>query len=391
MSTLDSIKKGSGKTVIGGAPTDKAHQQSKNVAITPLTISATKPASTVIGSATTTNYRAEEKDREVIKPAPAVTEQQAPVQPVKLPPRPETPFFTTRPTAPSEAVPPPAPKEVVIDNTVYESEKRVPLATMVTQGARKVFTDSQAVSKPVEESLSEIAAVVQSVEKMVLPEINPAALEHQLESIPTPGNTTSDYSPANPPLFKIEKTRKSRASRVPIYASLLALTLALSTVAVSWYYGDKTNLTGAQAADSSTSSSSQSSITSPINVTTYLAKNSLDPNKVEATSFKRGEPIQVCINYSSQPSTSIIEIKITRTVDAGSQLEIISTKLNAVGTDVRCLPFTGVQATEGAYTVTLANATDVSSPFKKVGQAIFNITAADAASSSSASISSSTP
>jgi hypothetical protein len=364
MTSLDSVKRGSGPTIIGGS---KPAQSAQPIASVPkqtqINTEVTRPVAPVIVSQPKTPEAKLPEVALIKSEIPAIVAKLPPVNELKLPPKPIAPLVQEQVVA--------QPSQPVVHNNeaAYISDKPHASLKSVVFGAREVFVKKQT------ENIPDVEPVTEPKEELVLPQPAAPAQAANIENnfpVLNPRESIVNEEVAKPVVTK-------KTHRIPVYFAIFALVGALGAVGATYF------LTRSPSATTQASTSSSQSANS-ITATTYLAKNSLDPDKKEQAEFKKSDPIQVCINYESQPNTSVIEIKITREVDGGSQLEIISTRLNAVGTDTRCLPFTGVQAVAGKYTVTLGNAIDSASVFKKVAESKFVIIDATNSSSSSQSL-----
>jgi hypothetical protein len=349
MANLEGFKKVSGPTIIGGGTT---------------TIGGA-PKSSVIST-----VRSSTHSTDIAKPSSVISEPLA--QPVK---KEESTYVQAAiTTAPNELKLPPKPvveeqkskpneQPVVIEKTTSEyfnplSEQVYEKQANPKESFNEVFTNARNIflKEPKAQAATQAS-----------PLIAPVVPNTQIQQF---GVSTLAENQKKSGSFGFGKT--SKVYRVPVYFAVVALITAIFATATIYFVNKQT---GSQS-QAATVSASSDVTTQSIKAITYLAKNSLDENKKSQTEFKKGDPIQICIDFAEQVSTSQIEIKINRGVDDGSQQEILSTKFNAAGTDVRCLPFVGSLAVAGKYTVLLNNSIEAVENFKKVADTKFVITEA---------------
>ena len=339
MNSFDSVKRGSGSTVIG--------KSSATVIASTPPIPTLNRLSTVIGGRPA-----------IVAPVPQLTQVIAPPNPQVHPLNPISSFVPT----PIEIIPEPIQisESHLIANTQElrvetEAISAVPSQvstevepspakhlnlTTIGQNARSAFIQSR---------------VAEITDGDLLREYVAPTSTQQLTSYLAPQTST-----------KKAKSRTNKFNRIPIYFAVFALFATSLSAGGTWFQKNKT-----ESAHATTLSKQVPA--SKITIATYQAKNTLDPDKKAATNFVKGDPAQICIGYENQPNGTLIQIKILREVDGGSQLEVISAKLSVVGTDTRCLPFTGAQASVGTYNVQINSAPDITGMFTFVTSAKFII------------------
>lgn len=262
-----------------------------------------------------------------------------------------TKAYSQLPTPPRPQVHPDqaASKEELI-KSVYEQpllpkREKLNLAS-ITKDARSIFIGEQPVEIPTSQ---------QPLENTPLPQPAITAL------VPPPQQTPSQSQP------EISLPKKRKWHRIPVLFAAVTLVFLLAAAGITWYVGNY------YTPQSQASTNSSAASTGSVSIITYIGKNSLDPDKKEQNQFTVGDPIQICIRYESQPNKSIMQIKLLREVDGGSQLEVISTRIDIAGTDTRCFPYTGVQAVAGKYTVQIGTTPDANTQFKQAAESKFTI------------------
>lgn len=342
MNSFDSVKRGGGSTVIG------------------------KSSATVIASATSVP--------KVSRPSTVIGGQPAIIAPVAQPhlvvAQPNIPVHTPDPVlffvpTPVEIIPEPVqvPELHLIANAQELRVEADTVNAVPSQAYPEVVTSSSKHLNLATIGSNARSAFIQSR----VSEITDGDLLREYVAPASRQQLTSYVVPKAP--AQKSKLRTNKFNRIPIYFSVFALFATTLIAGGTWFLKNNT-----ESAHATTLSKQVPS--SKITIATYQAKNTLDPDKKAATNFVKGDPVQICIGYENQPNGTLIQIKILREVDGGSQLEVISAKVSVIGTDTRCLPFTGVQASVGNYSVQINSAPDITGMFTFVTSAKFIITEA---------------
>lgn len=373
MANFDSVKKGNGPTVIG-APKNGPLISNHSVSSTP-----TQPSQQVVAT--------QEAPKLALPPRPSISQKidnTINTIPLPLPPKPIHESTSAEkkvsegvqpviikaapitPPSPSRSaynqLPPLPPKPIQKNNKQTESE----LVSQPALTSESENNNSKQNSLPLPSVSDTARSLFLGLDKTQTSNAYTGVPANIIQSIALNGadSVTSQTPSAD---FKIKKPRSSLRN-LPIAFAALTLVFSLAAAGVTWYL----NYSSTPHTQASTQSSVQT--TGNVAITTYLSNSAVESDKKEQTAFLVSDPIQICIRYEQQQTNTAMQIKLLREVDGGSQLEITSARINASGTDTRCLPFTGVQAKEGKYTVEVSTAPDSTSAFKKVADSKFTIT-----------------